>query len=86
MISRSANNFGSATVTALNVVELATIVTTSASTTRHIASFATRADRAGLFLARPHLVPHLGHERDAKADGDQPGTGRRPSASRDTGR
>src|SRR5271165_3395477 len=53
MVSRSANSFGNATVTALNVVELATIVTTSATTTRHIMSLDTRADAPdGLLAAR----------------------------------
>ena len=41
--SRSANSLGSATVTALNTVELAITVTTRAITTRRIAPFDTRA-------------------------------------------
>jgi len=40
---RSANNFGSATVTALNVVDTAITTINSATITRHMSSFATRA-------------------------------------------
>ena len=40
--SRSANNFGSATVMALKVVEIAITTTNSASSTRHISFLAMR--------------------------------------------
>ena len=41
--NRSANSFGSATVTALKVVEMRDTTISSATTTRHMSSFATRA-------------------------------------------
>ncbi|MGY4451307.1 hypothetical protein ACVWZR_005967 [Bradyrhizobium sp. i1.3.1] len=41
--SRSANSFGSATVTALNVVEIAITTISSDRITRHMSFFATRA-------------------------------------------
>jgi hypothetical protein len=41
--SRSANSFGSATVTALKVVDIAITTIRSAKITRHMSCFATRA-------------------------------------------